>query len=346
MYQAYPKVVLHDHLDGGLRVATVLELADECGYTGLPAQEETELAEWFDQGTSGSLERYLEAFTHTVAVMQTESAIDRVAYESACDLAADGAVYAEIRFAPSLLTERGLHRVAVLEAAVNGFRRAERGTGIRVGLIADALRQWDDSAESAAAAIALRGQGVVGFDLAGPEAGFPADDHLPACRAVREAGMGLTVHAGEAFGPPSIWTALQRCGAHRVGHGVQVIDDCRVEDGTIVEYGRIAGYVRDFQVHLEVCPTSNLHTKGWTAEEHPVGVLYRHGFNVGISPDNRLMSRVSMSDEFELLATHHGFDSADFHAVTRNAMAAAFCDLDTKQRLLAEIDEAYASIPT
>ena len=337
-----PKAVLHEHLDGGLRVETIIELADACGYGGLPAPDVAALTDWFDQGRSGSLERYLEAFVHTVAVMQSAEAIERVAFEAVEDLAADGVIYAEIRFAPSLLTTMGLGLSDVIEAALSGFARGEAETGTVTRYIADAMRHESDSAQIAATAITFSGQNLVGFDLAGPEAGFPPDDHLAACRMIREANLGLTVHAGEAYGPDSIWRALHRCGAHRIGHGISIIEDCRLEDGEIGSVGPLAGYVRDYQVPLEVCPTSNLHTGGWTVESHPVGALHRAGFNVSISPDNRLMSRITMSQEFMMLADHHGFGMDDFHAVTRRAIDAAFCDWDTKQRLLAKVEAGYA----
>lgn len=346
MYRTLPKVVLHEHLDGGLRVETVLELAERSGYGELPADDPEVLADWFDQGKSGSLERYLEAFRHTVAVMQSAEAIERVAYESVEDLAGDGVLYAEIRFAPSLLTASGLDRHEVLEAALAGLRRGERATGMVARLIVDAIRDASDSEEVARTAVAFAGRGVVGFDLAGPEAGHPPDDHLLACRIIREANLGLTLHAGEADGPHSIWRALQRCGAHRIGHGVRIVDDCDVENDRIVALGPVATYVRDQQVPLEVCPTSNLHTCGWAAAEHPIGMLYRAGFNVSISPDNRLMSRVSMSDEFALVVEHHGFTVTDLHTITRRALEAAFCGYEERQVLLARIDEGYALAPS
>jgi len=336
-----PKVLLHDHLDGGLRVETILDLADQHGYKGLPASDPPGLAAWFDQGMSGSLERYLEAFAHTVGVMQTPDAVERVAYETAIDLAADGVIYAESRFAPTLLTAGEMDRRAAIEAALAGFRRAESEAGITMRLIVDAMRNLDDSLETARDAICFAGDGVVALDLAGPEAGFPPDDHVAACRLIREANLGLTIHAGEGDGPHSMWAALQRCGAHRIGHGVAIIEDCKVEDGDIVRLGPLAKYLRDYQVHLEVAPTSNLHTKGWSPAEHPIGALYRAGFNVGLNTDNRLMSRVTMTDEFDLAKQHHGFSEGDLHAVTRNAMEAAFCNWDTKRRLLAVIDNAY-----
>ena len=332
-----PKVLLHEHLDGGLRIATILALAEENDYSSLPTTDPTGLAAWFHQGESGSLERYLESFDHTIGVMQTAAAIERVAYESVVDLAADGVVYAEIRFAPSRCTAGGLDRRRVVEAALAGLRLGERETDLESGLILVAMRHDTDSLEVAHLAVEMADLGVVGFDLAGPERGYPADAHLPACRYVREGSLSLTIHAGEADGPASIWRALQRCGAHRIGHGVQIVEDCLVEDGEIVSLGRLASYVRDHQVPLEVCVTSNLHTGHYAAPgDHPVGALHRAGFDVTLSTDNRLMSRISMSDEFALVVKHQEFSVRDLQQVTEQAMMAAFCPLPTKERLLTE----------
>lgn len=342
---ALPKVLLHDHLDGGLRAETILELAEDTGYADLPAGEPGALADWFDQGKSGSLERYLQSFRHTVGVMQTAPAIERVAYEAVLDLASDGVVYAELRFAPSLLTAGGLSIRRVAEAALSGLQQGEKQTGMVTGLILDAMRDRDDSLEVAHLAVDLRDGLVVGFDLAGPERGFPADAHLAACRHVREASMSLTLHAGEADGPESIWRALQRCGAHRIGHGVHIIDDCLVRDGEIVETGRLASYVRDHRVPLEICVTSNLHTGGYGPADHAIGALFRAGFAVTLNTDNRLMSRTSLTAEFDLVVTHHGFNAYDLWTVTETAMLAAFCPLPVKERLLSErIRPAYEAL--
>jgi adenosine deaminase len=336
-YEILPKVLLHEHLDGSLRIDTILELASDSGYADLPTDHPGELADWFDQGGSGSLERYLESFRHTVGVMQTSEAIERVAYESVVDLAADGVVYAEIRFAPTLCTTRGLSPRQVVEAALAGLRQGEQATGVESGLILDGIRDDQASLAVARLAVEMEPRGVVGFDLAGPEKGFPADDHLPACRYIREASMSLTIHAGEADGPDSIWRALQRCGAHRIGHGIHIVDDCLVEDGEIVSLGRLAAYVRDHRVPLEVCVTSNLQTGGYSEPgDHPVGALHRAGFAITLSTDNRLMSRTSMSREFALVVDHHGFAPRDLLQVTEQAMTAAFCPLPTKERLLTE----------
>ena len=328
-----PTVLLHDHLDGGLRVATVLELADTYGYSDLPHWDEGDLAAWFDQSTSGSLETYLQAFTHTIAVMQHHEALERVAYETAIDLAADGVVYAEIRFCPALHTGGDLTHQEVIEAVSGGLRRGAAETGLEWRIIIDALRQLDHSMAMVRLAADSTGLGVVGFDLAGPEAPYPPTDHLAACRFARGAGLRLTLHAGEAAGARGvsyIASAMDVCGAERLGHGIEVIDDCVVEDGEITALGPVAQRVLDRQVPLEVCPSSNLATRRIDPEDHPVGALHRAGFNVTINTDNRLMSATSMSAELRLVEKYHGFEVDDLALVARRSLGAAFCDHATK----------------
>ncbi len=337
-----PKAVLHDHLDGGLRVGTILELAESIGYDGLPLSEEDELRNWFHQGESGSLERYLAAFTHTLAVMQTADAIERVAYEAIIDLAADGVVYAEQRFAPSLNTEGGLSPKEVVAAAASGVQAATAETGCVVGLILDAMRQMNDSEDIAELALASRELGVVGFDLAGPEAGYPNDDHAPACLRAREANLPVTVHAGEGDGVHQIWRALHHCGAMRIGHGVRIVEDTTIMDGEIIDTGPLASFVRDTRVPLEVSVLSNVHTGIYpSVAEHPIGMLNRAGFAITLNTDNRLMSGTSMSTEFAQVAEHHGFGLADFHAVTRRAILRGFAPWPSREKLLREVDETY-----
>jgi len=345
-YRSLPKALLHDHLDGGVRVETILELADGQGYAGLPAADVDGLREWFDQGRSGSLERYLEAFTHTVAVMSTEAAIQRIAYETGIDLAADGVVYAEVRFGPSLHMIHGLTREAAIEAVLDGFAAAQSETGIVLYAIASALRHETDSEEVVRAALPYLGRGLVAFDLAGPEAGFPADDHVAACRLARDAGLGLTIHAGEADSAASIWRAVARCGATRVGHGVRIADETDFDGSTIKSLGPLARRVRDHRIPLEVAITSNLDTSAYpSVAEHPFGALYRSGFTVTLNTDNRLMSRVSLTDEYELAATTFGLGIADLEEITVNALEAGFGDWPERRHLIDEvIRPAYASV--
>lgn len=341
-----PKAVLHEHLDGGLRVETVLEIADEVGYRDLPSYDIDELRTWFHQGRSGSLERYLEPFVHTIAVMQTQDAISRIAYESARDLAEDGVAYAEIRFAPSLNMAGGLTREAVLEAAHDGYQRGMASGDITIGgTIVCAMRQDKDSAEVARAAAASMHVGVIGFDLAGPEAGFPADDHLEACLIVREAGLGLTIHGGEGDGAHSMWRAIALCGAMRIGHGVHVADDTDFDGTEISHLGPFARSVRDHRVPLEVAISSNIHTSSYASPEvHPFGALYRNGFNVSINTDNRLMSGVTVSSEYALASESFGLNLDDLERITVNAIEAGFGDHRERSRIIDDVVRpAYAA---
>jgi len=331
-----PKVLLHDHLDGGLRPSTVIELARANGYGGLPTQDPGELAEAFMAGANRkSLVLYLEGFDHTVGVMQTREAIIRVAEECAEDLAADGVVYAEVRYAPELSTRDDLSLDEVVEAVLEGFDRGRRAHGIHMGFIVTAMRQFARSVEIAELAIRHRDQGVVGFDVAGPEAGFPPTRYLDAFNLIHQANFHLTIHAGEAFGLPSIWEALQWCGAHRLGHGVRIVDDITIDDNGEVSMGRLASYVRDQRVPLEMCPTSNVHTGAAPSiEEHPIDLLRRLRFRVTVNTDNRLMSGVTMTDEFETLSRVFGFGLDEMQWLTLNAMKSAFAPFDERLRLI------------
>lgn len=336
--QTLPKAVLHDHLDGGLRPSTILELAEEQNYDGLPASTESELASWFHQGDSGSLESYLDAFEQTVSVMQTEAAISRVAYEAGVDLANQGVVYAEVRYGISLSMRQGVTREAALEAMIDGFGRAHRDSGIAIYGIATALRHESDSVEVAKAASRYVDKGIVAFDLAGPEKGFPPDTHLEACRVASKAGLGISLHAGEGDGPHSMWRALALCGAQRLGHGVHIVDDAIFEDGALTDLGSFAARVRDHQIPLEVAITSNLHTGSWeTANQHPFGALLANGFNVSLNTDNRLMSGTSMIDEYTLAAETFSLSTEDLNGITVNALRAGFGDWPTRRALIAEI---------
>jgi adenosine deaminase len=334
--QAAPKVLLHDHLDGGLRPQTVIELARETGYDGLPTTDPDELARFFTAGADRkSLVLYLEGFEHTVAVMQDRESIMRVAQECAQDLAADGVVYAEVRYAPELSTRNGMTLDEVVDAVLEGFRRGSAATGIEMGFIVTGMRQFARSVEVAELAIRHRDEGVVGFDVAGPEKGFPPTRYLDAFNLIHQANFNLTIHAGEAFGLPSIWEALQWCGAHRLGHGVRIVDDITVDADGQLKLGRLANYVRDMRVPLEMCPTSNVHTGAAPSiEEHPIDLLRRLRFRVTVNTDNRLMSGVSMSSEFETLSRTFNFGLDEMQWLTLNAMKSAFAPFDQRLRLI------------
>ena len=339
-----PKALLHDHLDGGLRPATVVDLAQEFGYKGLPTTDVDDLAAWFRRGADRkSLELYLETFAHTVGVLQDRDAIIRVAAECAEDLAADGVVYAEVRYAPELSTEKGLTLDEVVEANLEGFRigsmrAAEAGHSIVMKALVTAMRQAARSVEVAECAVRWRDAGVVGFDIAGPEAGYRPTRHLEAFDKVRHENFHITIHAGEGFGLPSIWEALQFCGAERLGHGVRIVDDITMlEDGS-VSLGRLAAFVRDRRVPLEMCPTSNVHTGAAASiEEHPFDQLRRLRFRVTVNTDNRLMSNVSMSSEMQALDEAFGIGLGEMEWLTINAMKSAFAPFDERLRLINEV---------
>jgi adenosine deaminase len=343
-----PKVLLHDHLDGGVRPATVLDIAQQIGYDGLPATDEVALSHWFrDASDSGSLERYLETFAHTVAVMQTAEGLFRVAREAAEDLAADGVVYAEVRWAPEQHTEDGLSLEQVADAVLAGFREGEAnaaraGHSIRVGAIATAMRHAARSREIAELAVAYRDRGIVGFDIAGAEAGFPPTRHLDAFEYLRRENYHFTIHAGEAFGLPSIWEAIQWCGTDRLGHGVRIVDDI-APDGAL---GRLAQYVRDKRIPLEMCPSSNVQTGAAPSiAAHPIGDLRRRNFRVTVNTDNRLMSGTSMTREMSLLVQAFGYDWTDLQWFTINAMKSAFIPFDDRLELINRtIKPGYAAL--
>lgn len=332
-----PKVLLHDHLDGGLRPRTVVELAESIGYSGLPTTDVTELDQWFrTAASSGSLESYLETFAHTCGVMQTEEALVRVAAECVEDLAHDGVVYAEVRYAPELFVERGLSLDQVVQAVQAGFAQGEqhafdRGQRIHVGTLLAAMRQHARALEIAQLAVRYRDVGVVGFDIAGPEAGFPPTRNLDAFEYLSRNNAHFTIHAGEAFGLASIWEAIQYCGAERLGHGVRIVDDIETPRDGGIELGRLAAYLRDRRVPLEICPSSNVQTgAARSIGEHPIGLLTNLRFRVTVNTDNRLMSGCSMSSEFAALVDAFGFSWADVQWLTINAMKSAFLDFDQR----------------
>jgi adenosine deaminase len=358
---ALPKVLLHDHLDGGLRPSTVLDLARTQGYEALPAQEVDALSAWFAEAAdSGSLVRYLETFAHTVGVMQTAEALTRVARECVVDLAADGVVYAEVRYAPEQHLEQGLTLDEVVRAVNLGFRQGEEevaggGRTVRVRAILTAMRHAARSREIAELMVRHRGEEVCGFDIAGAEDGFPPTRHLSAFEYLRQENEHFTIHAGEAFGLPSIWEAIQWCGADRLGHGVRIVDDITLdglpvgqdlpaaiargatEPGAFV-LGPLAAYVRDRRIPLEMCPSSNVQTGAAASiEEHPITLLKDLHFRVTLNTDNRLMSATSMTREAELLVERAGWTHRDLRRVAVNAMKSAFLPFDQRLAIIEDV---------
>ena len=339
-----PKALLHDHLDGGLRPATIVDLAREFGYRDLPTEDVDDLAAWFRRGADRkSLELYLDTFQHTVGVMQHPAALARVAAECAEDLAADGVVYAEVRFAPELHTRAGLTHDAVVDAVLEGFRAgtaraAADGHPIVVRALLTAMRQAAHSMEIAELAVDRRDDGVVGFDIAGPEAGYRPTHHLAAFEHVRRANFHVTIHAGESFGLPSIWEALQICGAERLGHGVRIVDDITIDEDGTAHLGRLAAFVRDTRIPLEMCPTSNVHTGGAASiAEHPFDLLRRLRFRVTVNTDNRLMSGVSMSSELKALDEAFDLGLDELQWITINTLKSAFIPFDERLFLIDEV---------
>ncbi|MFF3871577.1 adenosine deaminase [Streptomyces sp. NPDC001978] len=333
-----PKAVLHDHLDGGLRPATVVELAAAVGHT-LPTTDPDELAAWyFDAAGSGDLVRYIATFEHTLAVMQSREGLLRTAEEYVLDLAADGVVYAEVRYAPELMLTGGLTLSEVVESVQEGLaagmqKAAAAGTPVRVGTLLCGMRMFDRTREIAGLAVTYRDAGVVGFDIAGAEDGFPAADHLAAFEHLRGESVPFTIHAGEAHGLTSIHQALQLCGAQRIGHGVRLTED--IVDGKL---GRLAGWVRDRRIALEMCPTSNLQTGCATSiAEHPITALKDLGFRVTLNTDNRLVSGTTMTREMSLLVEQAGWSLDDLRTVTVNAVKSAFIPFDERRALIEDV---------
>lgn len=331
--QSLPKVLLHEHLDGALRPQTIIKLAKTEGYCGLPTEHPTELAHWFHQGANqGSLPKYLEGFVHTIAVMQTEEALERVAYEQAEDQSSDGVVYFETRFAPVFHTRKGLSHQQVVSAVLKGLERGRKDFGISSGLIICAMRNMDVSLEMAELAVDFRERGVVGFDLAGEEGGHPPKKHVDAFHYIQRQNFNITIHAGEGFGKESIWQAIQYCGAHRIGHGTRLIEDIAVaKDGKVVKLGDLAQYVLDKRIPLEICLISNVQTgAARSLAEHPFKIFYQEKFRVTLNTDNRLMSNTTMTKEFQAAADTFGLGLDDFEKITINAMKSAFLPYDQR----------------
>ncbi|MCC7011163.1 MAG: adenosine deaminase [Planctomycetes bacterium] len=344
-----PKVLLHEHLDGGVRPSTVLDLARRVGYQELPCETESELADWFHAGAArGSLPLYLEGFRHTIAVMQSHEALERIAYEYCEDMARDNVVYSEVRFAPHFHTSEGLGLDGVMRAVLSGLEHGKQDFKVSAGLIVCGMRNQspDLSFKLAELAVAYRDQGCVGFDLAGEEAGHPAKEHLRAFEHVKRANFSITIHAGESFGPESIWQALQYCGAHRIGHGTRLIEDIVIYEGKVIKVGALAQYVLDHRIPIEVCLSSNVHTGATPSmAEHPFRFYMDRGFRVTLNTDNRLMSRTTMTDEYTIAVEQFGCTLSDLEKITINGMKSAFSHYDERVRCIFErVKPGYAKL--
>ncbi|MCX6136117.1 MAG: adenosine deaminase [Ignavibacteriales bacterium] len=343
-----PKVLLHDHLDGGLRPQTVIELAHDQKYNKLPMTDAGELAEWFQRGAQrGSLPLFLEGFEHTCGLMQTEEALERTAYEMMEDMKEDGVVYVETRFAPAFHMDKGLPSHTVVKSVLRGLERGKKEFGVNYGLIICAMRNMNPmvSQEIAELAVDFRNHGVVGFDLAGEEGGYPPKKHVDAFHYIQRENFNITIHAGEAFGKESIWQAIQWCGAHRIGHATRLIEDMRIKDGEVLSMGTLAQYVLDKRIPLEICITSNIHTGAVrSVDEHPFGILYRYKFRVSLNTDDRLMSGITLTDEYHTSASHFSLTLDDLEKLTINAMKSAFIPYKDRIKLIYDIlKPGYAS---
>jgi adenosine deaminase len=335
-----PKVLLHDHLDGGLRPETIIELAADQGYKKLPTKDPRTLAEWFHRGANkGNLVEYLQGFEHTCGVMQTKEALERTAYEMMEDMKNDGVCYVETRFAPVFHTKKGLYYEDSVNAVLKGLEKGKKDFGVGYGLIICGMRNMKNTVDFAELAINFRNQGVVGFDLAGEEGGYPPKKHLDAFQAIQRANFNITIHAGEAFGKESIWQAIQWCGAHRIGHATHLMEDITFDkDGNVNSFGELANYMLDKRIPLEICLLSNVHTGAVDKiENHPFGTLFKEKFRVTINTDDRLMSDTTMSNEFLLAIKHFNLSLDDLEKITINSMKSAFIHYDERLEYIYDI---------
>ena len=335
-----PKVLLHDHLDGGLRPQTIIDLADDVHYKKLPTRDKDELAEWFHIGANkGNLVEFLKGFDHTTAVMQTKAGLERVAYEMMEDMKADGVAYVETRYAPVYHTNKDLYLEDTVTAVLNGLERGKKDFGIGYGLILCGMRNMKNTLEIAELAVNFRNDGVVGFDLAGEEGGYPPKKHIDAFQFIQRSNFNITIHAGEAFGKESIWQAIQWCGAHRIGHATRLLEDIVLNnDGEVVNFGELAQYVLDKRIPLEICLLSNLHTGAVDKlENHPFGILFKEKFRVTINTDDRLMSDTTMTKEFMTAVNYFNLNLDEIEKISINAMKSAFIPYKDRLRYIYDI---------
>ncbi|MCW8961345.1 MAG: adenosine deaminase [Ignavibacteriaceae bacterium] len=329
-----PKVLLHDHLDGGLRPQTIIDLASEMNYKKLPTHDKDELAIWFHIGANkGNLVEFLKGFEHTTAVLQTKEGLERAAYEMMEDMKNDGVVYVETRFAPVYHVNKSMYLEDTVTSVLKGLERGKNDFGVGYGLILCGMRNMKNTLEIAELAVNFRRDGVVGFDLAGEEGGYPPKKHLDAFQFIQRANFNITIHAGEAFGKESIWQAIQWCGAHRIGHATRLIEDVILdENGDVVDFGDLAQYVLDKRIPLEICLLSNVHTGAVDKiENHPFGILFKEKFRVTINTDDRLMSNTTLTKEFLTAVKYFNLSFDEIEKITINSMKSAF--IPHKERL-------------
>ena len=340
LINSVPKVLLHDHLDGGVRPQTIIDLADELKYSKLPTRDVGELANWFYVGANkGSLVEFLKGFEHTTAVMQTKEGLERVAYEMMEDMKSDGVAYIETRFAPVFHLTKGLYLEDTVTAVLAGLEKGKRNFGVGYGLILCGMRNMKNTLEIAELAVNFREDGVVGFDLAGEEGGYPPKKHLEAFQFIQRSNFNITIHAGEAFGKESIWQAIQWCGAHRIGHATRLLEDIVLDDdGEVVSFGELAQYVLDKRIPLEICLLSNLHTGAVDQlDNHPFGILFKEKFRVTINTDDRLMSNTDLTNEFLTAVKYFNLSIDEIEKITINAMKSAFIPYKERLRYIYDI---------
>jgi adenosine deaminase len=344
--QAFPKVSLHDHLDGGLRPQTIIELAADVGHV-LPADTPDDLGRWFaESANSASLIRYLKTFDQTIAVLQAAPSLHRVAAEFVADLASDGVIYGEARWAPEQHLRAGLTEPEAVEAVRDGLAEGmaacrARGQEIEVRQLVTAMRQAEPTCDIAELALSYRHDGVAGFDIAGLENGYPPSRFLESFQLLRRESAYYTIHAGEAGGCEYIWEAVQVCGANRIGHGVAIIEDIHQDEAGGAALGDFAAYVLNEQIPLEMCPSSNVQTGAAASiSEHPIHHLDRLGFCVTVNPDNRLMSATTLTREFALLAEAFDYSLEDVRRLGINAARSVFAPYRVRKALVARIAAA------
>jgi len=325
--KSVPKVLLHDHLDGGLRPQTIIELADDLKYKKLPTRDKDALAKWFQVvENKESFAEFHWGFEHTTSILQTKEGLERVAYEMLEDMKSDGVIYVETRFAPSHHINKGMYLEETVTSVLKGLERGKKDFGVGYGLILCGIRNMKNTLDIAELAVNFRRDGVVGFDLTGHEHNSPPKRHLEAFQFIKRANFNITIHAGETFGKESIWQAIQYCGAHRIGHATRLIDDIIVnEDGEVESFGNLAQYILDKRMPLEICLLSNINTGVIDKlENHPFNILFKENFRVTLNTNHRLINASTMTREFLTAVNYFEITLDEIEKITINSMKSAF----------------------